>query len=220
MTDPVPPSPSAVVQPEKKKGPSCWTVGCGGCLVLVLILVGIGVYINWQIQTKFLVEPFESMQLAESEMEKMDARLEEVEQLQSAAEASGENWIPAEGLTFSEQEVNYWLSQENPEFGDSVRIDFEPDEINAELRVGEPGGRRLKLSARVSVKEGPDGLDVRIVDLKLGNISLPEQFLKELSSENLAQDAIDDPEVQQQLKESVGGVEILKDAILVLPPKE
>jgi len=221
MSDPVPPPATVAGMQAQKKGPSCWTIGCGGCLVMLLLMIGAGVYINWQIRKNFLVEPFEPLEVEEAERVEMDAKLEEMKQLQSEAEASGENWIPAEGLRLTEQEVNYWLSQEESDLQDSVRIDFEPDEISAELRVGDEGSiRRLKLSARISVKEGPDGLDVRIVDVKLGSFSLPEEILKELASENLAEDAIDDPEVQEQLKESVGGVEVLKDAILLLPPAQ
>jgi len=217
MTDTLPPPPpGAAVEAQPKKKVSCWAVGCGGCLLVLLILIGFGIYIF----NSLFDEPFEPLELAPAEKEQMDLRLDDIEKLQTQAEQNGENWIPAEGFRVTEQEINYWMSKESGEAGDAVRVDFEPGEIYAEIRTGEPGSdKRIKLGARVTVKEGPDGLDIRIVDVKVGKISLPKSVLEALASENLAQEMIDDPEVQNQLENSIGGVEILKDAILLLPPK-
>jgi hypothetical protein len=63
-------------------------------------------------------------------------------------------------------------------------------------------------------------MDVRLADVKLGSVSLPQSVLREFRKENLAREMLEDPEIQKELDRSLGGVEVGKDEIRLLPPEE
>ena len=128
--------------------------------------------------------------------------------------------MPADGLRLTETEVNYWISQQDVEYSDAVRLDFEPGQSRAEMRWGEPGSKqRWNLSGTISVEQVEEGLDVRLLDLRMGGFALPASVMDEVGTENLAAEMFSDPQTRKDFQEKVEKIEILKDEILLIPKK-
>ena len=219
MTDTLPPPAPPPVQSESK-GRNCWIVGCSGCLIVILLVVVLGFVGMWWLRKTFMVEPFEPIEISQTEAAAADAKLKSLNLLDEEGQVSDDFEMPPGGLRLTETEVNYWISQQNVEYADMVRLDFEPDEIRAEMRWGEPGStQRWNLSGTVSVEQVDDGLDVRLLDLRMGGFALPSSVMEEIGTENLAAEMFSDPQTKQDFQEKVEKIEILKDAILLVPKK-
>lgn len=211
-----PPAPPPVQ--TEAKGRNCWIVGCSGCLIALLVVVLLLAAGFWWIKKTFIVEPFEPIEISETESAAADAKLKELKILDENGQISQDFEVPAEGLLLTETEVNYLISQQDSELADSLRLDFEPDQIRADFRLGEPGSlQRWNLSGTVSVKQTEEGLDVRLLDLRMGGFALPKSVMEEIGTENIAAEAFSDPEVQQNFQENVEKVEVRKDEILLVP---
>jgi hypothetical protein len=214
-----PPAPPPVQ--SESKGRNCWLVGCSGCLIVLLLMVLLGFAGIWWVRKTFMVEPFDPIELSETEAAKAEEKLKSLNLLGEDGQAVEEFEMPEEGLLLSENEVNYWISQQDEELADSVRLDFEPGQIRAELRWAEPGSQqRWNLSGTVSVEQTETGLDVRLLDLRMGGFALPKAVIDEAGKENLAAEVFSDPEVQKDFQEKVEKIEVLKDQILLVPKKK
>ena len=218
MTDTLPP-PTPKPPANQKSGRNCWVVGCGGCLVLIAALVVIGMIISWQIKRNFLVEPFEPIELSSTEEVQVQQKLQALNLLDEEGEASEEFELPPQGVVLTEAEMNYWISTLDSELADSVRLDFEPGVLTAEVRAGAEGEKRWRLAATLSVLYQDNVLDVRLLDLKLGSFSLPESVMSEVKNENLASEAFEDPQTREEFESKVERIEILQDEILFVPKK-
>jgi hypothetical protein len=219
MTDPLtPPAPPPVT--SDSKGKNCWVIGCGGCLIALLVLVLVVVGIGMWIKNTFLVEPFEPVSPAATEQARMEEKFRSYNLLNDSGQLADEFTVPEDGMVLTEDEVNYLISTYVDDLSDSVRIDFEPGEITANIRVGEPGSQdRWSLSARISLEQTESGLDVRLLDVTMGGFALPKDVMAEIGAENLAEDAFSDPEFREQFEQNVEKIEVQKDQILLLPRK-
>lgn len=219
MTDALPP-PVPAKSETQKKGRNCWVVGCSGCLIGIALLVIIGMVVTWQVKRAFMVEPFEPIEMTQTEEANAEAKLKALNLLESEGNAPEDFEIPEQGLVLSEDEMNYWISRMDNEFSDAVRLDFEPGEVTAEMRMGEGSGKRLSVMATLTVVQTEEDLDVRLIDLKLGKFSLPNSMKEEYRKENLALEAFSDPETKEAFQSRVEKIEILKDEILFVPKKK
>jgi len=216
MTDhPLPPP----VPPQEKnpsKGRNCWIVGCGGCLGVILLLILAGALISWSIKRNLMVEPFEPVEVSETERSQADRKLDA---MKAAGPEESDEWgIPEGGITLSEKEVNYLIARNDPELADSLRLDFEPGEVHAEFRVRtEDGDKRHLLKGSLGVQEKDGVLDIRLLDVRLGNFSLPEVLMKLLAGEDFGKEFFGDLETRKVHLENVEKIEIRKDEILIVP---
>lgn len=217
LAPPTPPPP-----PAESKGKNCWLVGCSGCLIVLLVLF-LGAIGGWLwLKSQFMVEPFEPIELTPTEETQMEAKLKAYNMIDDGGEISEDFEFPAEGIVLTEAELNYFISMHGDEMADSLRIDLEPNEISAELRVGESGSaKRWGFLGKVSVEQTESGLDVRLIDLKLGPFNLPKELLDEIATENLAEEVFaEDPAAREQFEQNVEKIEIQKDRILFIPKSQ
>ena len=219
MTDTLPPPAPPPVQSESK-GRNCWIMGCSGCLIVILLVVVLGFVGMWWLRKTFMVEPFEPIEITETQAAAADVKLKSLNLLNDDGQVSEDFTMPPGGLRLTETEVNYWISQQNVEYADAVRLDFEPGQIRAELRWGDPGSmQRWNLSGTISVEQTPEELDVRLLDLRMGGFKLPQSVMDEVGTENLAAEMFSDPQTKKDFQEKVEKIEILKDEILLVPKK-
>ncbi len=217
MTDTLPPPRLPNASSSEKKGRNCWLVGCGGCLGVLAIFIILSMVAVWQFKRTFMVEPFVPIELSASEETQMREKLESLNLLDADGNAPDKFEIPSEGMTLSEAEVNYWISSLDDTASDSVRVDFEPNEIIAELRLGNPGGKRLMVKAIIGVPADAKSFDFELLDLKLGNISISEAMISKLADGNTEFSTDMDPEMQKELDSKLDRIEILKDEIRFIP---
>lgn len=220
MTDSLPPPAPPPVHSESK-GRNCWIVGCSGCLIALLVLVLLGVAGMWWLKKTFMVEPFEPIELSETDAQRADAKLKSLKLLDDQGQISREFVMPPEGLRLTENEVNYWISQQDTEIKDAVRLDFEPGQVRGEFRWNTSGSKqRWNLSGTISVEQTADELDIRLLDLRMGGFTLPASMMNEIGSENLAAEMFSDPQTKKDFQEKVEKIEILKDEILLVPKRK
>lgn len=212
MTDPLPP-PLPVDPASHTKGRNCWVTGCGGCLILLGLLVVAGM-----IFAKLLfVEPFKPIVLTESEIESARAKIQRLQLWDESGQAPGEQYFDKEGLRFSEKEVNYWLGMQDAEMARMLRLDFEPGQLSAELRLGEREGRHMRWIGTVSIQKEAEGVDIRLLDVKMGRFPVPSTFISRYRDINLINELFPDPVSREKFASSIERIEILKDQILFIP---
>lgn len=212
MTDSLPP-PLPVDPASRTKGRNCWVTGCGGCLILLGLLVVAGM-----IFAKLLfVEPFKPIVLTESEIESARAKMQRLQLWDESGQTPGEQFFDKEGLRFSEKEVNYWLGLQDAEMARMLRLDFEPGQLSAELRLGEREGRHMRWIGTVSIQKEAEGLDIRLLDVKMGRFPVPSTFISGYLDINLINELFPDPVSREKFESSIERIEILKDQILIIP---
>ncbi|MDF3127945.1 hypothetical protein P0Y35_01920 [Kiritimatiellaeota bacterium B1221] len=217
MTDTLPPPRNSNAGSTEKKGRNCWLVGCGGCLGVLALFVIISMVAVWQLKRSLMVEPFVPVELSASEETRMREKLESLNLLDAEGKVPDTFEMPSEGMTLSEAEVNYWISRLDDSTADSVRVDFEPEQIIAELRLGNPGGKRLMVKATIGVPSQAKSFDFELIDLKLGNFSVSEDWISKMTDGNTDLSTDLDPETQKELESKVDRIEILKDEIRFIP---
>lgn len=211
MTTHLPP-PISSKTPDPKKSTNCWVVGCGGCLGMLALLILIGMVIGRLV----MVEPFKPVELSPSEVEASKMKLQALEMNNQTGSTQRRLRLPSDGIRFTEQEVNYWISQSGDEMAGMLRIDFEPGEVIAQLRAGEGNGKRINLMGRVSMEKVGDQLDIRLLEIKLGKIPFPSAAISKFKDQNLMVEIFRDPEERKVFEESIESIEILKDQILII----
>lgn len=106
-------------------------------------------------------------------------------------------YVPgSKGLKLTEREINGLLNA-NTDLGNTVRLEFGQDAINAYIAVPIPkdfpvgGGRMFRARARFSVSVGNGGAPYAILeDVTVFGLSLPKAWLGGIKGENLLGDAM------------------------------
>lgn len=218
MTVPLPPPRPDHHGEKDQKNRSCWVTGCGGCLLVLFLLILLGMFMTWQFNRSFKVEAFAPLNLSAAEEAEIRGRLRSLKLLDAEGRPASEPiHLPAEGLSLSETEVNYLISQQAEGMSDSIRLDFEPGELTMEIRMGPPEGKRLRMNAKVSVPASGNFQEVRLEQLKIGNFPVPVFMMDELRGEDLDIKFYQNPGAQKAFEAQVERIEIQKDRILFVP---
>lgn len=214
MSDVLPP-PMSAREPEPAKSRNCWVVGCGGCLGGLALLVIAGMVLA----SLVMAPPFEPVTLSPAERAQAEMKFRLLETQQAEGRMDPLRTEFGQGLELTEQEVNYWISQAPDAFAGMLRLDFEPGEITARLRVGEGQGKRVQLVGRVSVKQTGDQLEIRLVEVRMGRLPLPASLMKAFQNRDLMQEIFPNPRDRELFETSIEHIEIEKDRIRVIPRK-
>ncbi|MEX2606645.1 MAG: hypothetical protein WD708_04805 [Kiritimatiellia bacterium] len=216
MTEPLPP-PMPAQSADPDKGRNCWVVGCSGCLIAFLLLIVVVGIAFWSLKRSLMVDPFGPVEMTAVEKDIAEAKLTSYNMLNSDGKIPEDFTFPEGGILLTENEVNYWISRSGNDLSDAVRLDFEPNFIGAEMRIGDPGSSRWLITAEVSVEQTESGPDIRLINARLGKFSLPKSFMEEISKENLMEDLLEDEESREEIKTHVERIEVLKDQIRIVP---
>ena len=150
------------------------------CVMLALI-VGVGVWVYAQ----FHARPFVPTQLASAEQVVLDQKLEQLEGAEAATP-------PEKTVQFTARELNALLAK-NTGLGEAARIDFDKNAITAKWNVpveeGVPflGGKTLRGKVSFGVQLDSGKLSLRIDDVRVCGISLPNAWLGGLKDVDLAE---------------------------------
>ena len=215
-----PPETSAPALPGPKK--SRWLLyGCGGILALILLLVATVAITIWWIQ-----RPIKPVVLSAQEKATVDEKIRHLGGGKTAAPASPLAPAPKRGggappppavalpdtgaislpngsyvpgskvFKLTDREINGLLNA-NTDLGNSVRLEFATDAVNAYLAVPIPqdfpvgGGKIFRARGRFRVSLGNGGAPYAILDdVTVFGLSLPKAWLGGLKGENLLERAM------------------------------
>ncbi len=209
-------APSGIPPREKKRNPLLW--GCGGLVLLVLLIVGTVAGTLWWSQ-----RPIRPVVLSAQERAGVEKKIEEIglgtvsldaQQVSkragkpavvvppvgtaaSAAPVDPRAYVPgSKTLKLTEREVNGLLNL-NTDLGSKVRIEFARDAINACLAIPIPedfpigAGTIFKMRGRFKVSIGGEGTPYAVLeDVTIFGLSLPKDWLGGIKGENLLGDAL------------------------------
>ncbi len=215
MTENVPP-PSGPAKPVRR---TPWLLyGCGGVLAIILIIVASVFITIWWIQ-----RPIKPVVLSPKEKAVADAKIRLLEEPNVPPSTTNRPagtigttptpnpdrdrvppnqlqdrvYIPgSKVIRLTEREINGLLNA-NTDLGQTVRLEFGKDAINAYLAVPIPqdfpigGGKMFRARGRFRVSLGNGGTPYVILeDVTVFGLSLPKAWLGGLKGENLLNDAI------------------------------
>lgn len=206
MDNPKPNIPPTIgaAPPRKKRR---WVLyGCGSFLALFLIIIATVAITIWWIQ-----RPIKPVTLTEKEKVVLDQKLEKISKdnsypssvtnraIQPPQKPSEPVYTPgSKVLRITEREINGLLNQ-NTDLGQTVRLEFVRDAINAYLAVPIPkdfpigGGRTFRARSRFHLSLDANGQpDANLEDVTVLGISLPNAWLGGVKGKNLLADAARD----------------------------
>ena len=200
--------------PKTSSGKGCWMAGCGGCLILLIVMFLAGFFVVRSMRDALNQPPFPPLEeLTPAERATLETKKSMLESLEDETQPTR---IPPSGLLVTAREINAWLIQENEEMADAVRISTEPDILRVQARVGE-GRSRVAFEIAVSVVQVGDRLEMNIRDMRIGNFRVPRFIMKDLENEDLLRELFTDPQVRQGFSDVVERIEIREDGVLFVP---
>ena len=200
--------------------------GCGSLLALLFLIVATVAITIWWIQ-----RPIKPVVLSDKERAAVQAKLRYLEDVDSATSSakrprgsedkSGQAPAPAgkadqaadrpytpgsKELRLTEREINGLLNA-NTDLGNSVRLEFGTDAVNAYLAIPIPkdfpiaGGKMFRARGRFKLYLGDEGTPFAILeDVTVFGLSLPKAWLGGKKGENLLCDALGQRKGSQILK--------------------
>lgn len=204
--------------------PFPWGCLIGGCLTVVLLMVGgivaIGVgsvwFYNQQIAkyTSDKARPIPVVEVSDEHIGQLEARLE-------AFQETIEKGDTPEQMVLSAEDVNALISK-NEDLRGKVFVTIEDGLVEAEVSVpvdSLPGGQGRYFNGSVSVNASlEDGvLIVTLQDAEVNGQPVPEEYMRQIRKENLAKDMYKDPDVAKRLRKFERL--IIEDDKLILTPK-
>jgi hypothetical protein len=198
------PAPSPAKPPPGKKRP--WILyGCGSFFALLLLIVLTVVITLWWIQ-----RPIKPVVLSQKEKAKVEEKLQRLgggrspglngergAQVEVAPLQPEHTYKPGDKmLKLTEREINGLLHQ-NTDLGESVRIQFDRDAVNAYIAVPIPqdfpilGGKMFRARANFGLSIGNGGTPyASLQDLTVFGLSLPKAWLGGIKGQNLLENAV------------------------------
>ena len=208
-------------EPKKKKS------GCGcfgwGCLTIIalfaLVIVGIYYFVN-----KMVMEYTTDTPIALAEVAGTPEEFAAVEAKLSHFVAGLKGTEPADPLVLTDRDINLFLVNlpELNEISDKVRVKLDGDQIGIQVNVplAEFGwaGRFVSGEGTLTASIEKNDAVVKIKSLTLNGSTLPDEVMKKLQDENLAEELFKKPE-QKKLLEAVDLVIVKNGKIIIVGKK-
>ena len=222
MKDDMVPEP---VAKEEDKGCLFYILLCLGAVLLTTALAVLGAFLwaRWTLNASHITPT----QLSAVEQQVLDTKLETIrssDQPESGQpeEESSEPATPEnKTLVITEKEINALLAS-STELEESVLIDLRRNAVRARWNFPIPqevpkvGGRRLRGQVDVRVKLEGDALDVRIDDVTVGGLSLPNAWLAGVKGVNLVQEYFGDDPALTAFTAGIKSFEIRNDELRIV----
>lgn len=222
-------SPDSGSTSNKKVG--CWVAGCLGSLllgVLLVIAMGFGGYWWFTQQVEKYTDtepaPMPTVEMEAEEVADLQNKIDsffkqampESDEARGVEEAGTKELAPPQELVLTADQIN-GLLQSNKNLADRAYVEIEEGRILAKVTIPTdqiPGGagRHFNADAEVEVSLQNGVLLIQIVDAKVKGEPLPEEFAKELTKQNLAEELYKDASAAKMLQR-FESVEVVDDTV-------
>ncbi|MDZ4290032.1 MAG: hypothetical protein U0984_18850 [Prosthecobacter sp.] len=178
-------------------------------MVVGIVLLGCGVAAAttaWWIKHNLYASPIKPVRLSSSEQQVLDAKLQ-VLQTPAATAPPVTLDDPRRTLTITQKEINAYLTSQN--LGDTVGVELGEGRISATMIVPIPADSGLPLVSGTTLRvmmaldttmDANKKLSIKLTDVRVGGISLPNAWLGDLKGVNLVAENIErDPALQRFL---------------------
>lgn len=209
---------------EPREGRGC-LLGCLIAAVVALVVVIGGIVVLYYVVIHVLdavtdtePAPLPEVVFTEQQGEELTGRIEAFKQAMDKDE-------PLDMFVLSQDDIN-GLIQTDPEWEKAkgkAYVTLENDRISGQVSVplgefGEPllSGRYLNAAVTLSVFMKNGELHVHIQEAQVKNKPLPEWIMKNLRTQNMAKDAMSDPESSEILRH-LQGIEVRDGKLIIIP---
>ena len=173
-------NPTSPPTAPRKRG--CFFYGAIALVLSALIFVG-GIFAAlWWIQ-----RPVKPVELSEGEKQEIQAKVEQVQQPENRYQAGDKV------VTFTERELNGLLN-EHTDLGETLKFEVDADALNAYISYRMPEdslmlpGKMIKGRARLEVIFDKQDPQLKIQDVTVYGISVPNAWIGGLKDRNLARE--------------------------------
>jgi hypothetical protein len=230
-----PPGGYSPYQPQQKKKSNVWKyvgIGClclfllciGGCLVAYFAVKGL---VTGVLNEYTTTEP-RAMPAVQMTDEEIQFTIDQVKLFREALEAG----TAVRPLILTADQINA-LIQKNPEFeeaGDMIYVSIEDDMLKGDvsLPLGKlfpemplVAGRYFNGSAVFSINMSNEYLVILVKEFEVNGKAVPDEFMDEIRSENMAKDINSDPDFKSSI-EKIESIEIKDNQLIIMPkgPKQ
>lgn len=191
-------------------------------MILGVLLLGCGVAAAttaWWVKHNLYASPIKPVSLNANEQQVLDAKLQTLQSAPAAPKPDEQHRT----LTITQKEINAYLASQN--LGDKVRVQLGDGRISATMIVPIPadsglplvsGTTLLVMLALETAMDAQKKLSLKLSDVRVGGISLPNAWLGDLKGVNLVAENIErDPGLQRFLA-GIQEMEVRPDGLRVL----
>ncbi len=206
--------------------PFPWGCLIGGCLTMVLLMVGSMVAIgfgsvwfyNQQVAnyTSEQARPIPVVEVNEEQLEQLESRVEAFQEKVDVGDTP-------EQLVLTADDVNALISKEENLRG-KVFVKIEDGLVQADVSIPAnaiPGGKGRFFNGSATLEASLENgvLIVTLQDAEVNGQSVPEDYMREIRKENLAKEMVKDPDVAKKLRKFESLV-IEGDKIILTPRQD
>jgi hypothetical protein len=193
--------------------------------ILGVLLLGCGMAAAttaWWVKRNFYAGPIRPVTLSAAEQQTLDAKL----QILQATPTAPRQATPEEQqrtLTISQKEINAYLASQN--LGDQVRVELGQDRVTATMVVPIPKDSGLPLVSGTTVRvtlalDAVMGAEkkcsLKLSDVRVGGISLPNAWLGDLKGVNLVAENLEQDPALQRFLAGIQEMEIRPEGLRIL----
>jgi hypothetical protein len=195
----------ALSEPVGARRRGCLFYGCLSAAVLLLVVCITALGTAWWVKRQVNARPIVPTELTPAEQKTLDQKLE-------LLGGDAKNTPPPDKVvTITEKEINGLLAK-NTNLGDKCYVSVERNAIGARCNIPVQddvpvlGGKTLRGRVEVRVALDDQQLDLRVQDVTVAGVSLPNAWLGGVKDVNLAQEYFAKDDV---LKAFLAGIESL-----------
>lgn len=222
-----------------KQGRGCWFYGLLVAGILILTIVTTAVVTTWWIKRSLQPRAIEPVVLSEQENEALDIKLERVRGdpveppveppaqpagevvLRSTPGIENEEDFDRKPLVFSEREINALIAR-NTDLAERVKVRLRRDRVqilgNFPVPEDAPflGGRTIRINILTRVLAVDGRMEIRLENLALGGVPLPNAWLGDLKGKDLAVEVFNDPDLSSAFSEGIEQLQVVDEEIRIL----
>lgn len=221
-------TPPPVPGTPRPKGRGCLFYGGVALAVALAVVVVSAATASWMVRRQFHAKPFTPVTLSEKEQVALEKKIDLVVPAAdepAPGDAERPHWVKQEEavtnvITFSEKELNALLAT-NTELGDKAYVVLGRNSISARYNIPiDPdapflGGKTLRGRVTFGVEPADGRLSVRMDDVRIWGISLPNAWLGGLKGVDLFETIAGTDTGMQRIAEGIAAVDVQPGRITI-----